>query len=321
MSESQYDIIIIGGGPAGLTAGLYTSRSGLKTLLLEKVAPGGQAALAWTIENYPGFPEGINGPELTERIEKQAEKYGLEIKSGEVVKVSLSSEDERSKGELEKVIKTEKEEYKTVALIVATGTRPRKLGVPGEERLIGKGVSYCATCDGPLFKNQNAVVVGGGDAAIEEALFLCRFAEKTTLIHRREELRATKIMQDRAVSNPKLEFIWKSAVTEILGETEVEGVKVRNLETGKDLTLETKGVFVYIGTVPNTEFLKGILEMDEKGFIITDENMGTSVSGIYACGDVRKKLLRQVVTACGEGATAGFVAGKYVQKWKYEKEM
>jgi len=302
---SEYDIIIIGGGPAGLTAGLYTSRSGLKTLLLEKVAPGGQAALAWTIENYPGFPEGINGPELTERIEKQAEKYGLEIKSGEVAKVKVSSKDERSKGMLEKVIKTEEgEEYKTVALIVATGTRPRKLGVPGEERLIGRGVSYCATCDGPLFKNRKVVVVGGGDAAVEEALFLSKFAEKTTLIHRRDELRATKIVQERAVSNPKLEFLWKSTVTEILGETEVEGVKVRNIETGKDLTLEAKGVFIYIGTIPNTGFLKGIIEMDNKGFIITDENMETSVKGIYACGDVRKKLLKQVVTACGEGATA-----------------
>ena len=314
---SEYDIIIIGGGPAGLTAGLYTSRSGLKTLLLEKVAPGGQAALAWTIENYPGFPEGINGPELTERIEKQAEKYGLEIKSGEVAKVKVSSKDERSKGMLEKVIKTEEgEEYKTVALIVATGTRPRKLGVPGEERLIGRGVSYCATCDGPLFKNRKVVVVGGGDAAVEEALFLSKFAEKTTLIHRRDELRATKIVQERAVSNPKLEFLWKSTVTEILGETEVEGVKVRNIETGKDLTSEAKGVFIYIGTIPNTGFLKGIIEMDNKGFIITDENMETSVKGIYACGDVRKKLLKQVVTACGEGATAGFAAGQYVGKWK-----
>jgi len=314
---SEYDIIVIGGGPAGLTAGLYTARSKMKTLLLEKMAPGGQAALAWTIENYPGFPEGISGPELMERVRKQAERYGLEIKSGEVVKVNISSEDEQSKGMLEKVINTEEgEEYKTVALIVATGTRPRKLGVPGEERLIGRGVSYCATCDGPLFKNRKVVVVGGGDAAVEEALFLSKFAEKTTLIHRREELRATKTMQERAISNPKLEFLWKSTVTEILGETEVEGVKVRNLETGKDLTLEAKGIFVYIGTIPNIGFLKGIVKMDDKGFIITDENMETSVSGIYACGDVRKKLLKQVVTACGEGATAGFAAGQYVRKWK-----
>jgi len=314
---SEYDIIVIGGGPAGLTAGLYTARSKMKTLLLEKMALGGQAALAWTIENYPGFPEGISGPELMERVRKQAERYGLEIKSGEVVKVNISSEDEQSKGVLEKVINTEDgEEYKTVALIVATGTRPRKLGVPGEERLIGRGVSYCATCDGPLFKNRKVVVVGGGDAAVEEALFLSKFAEKTTLIHRREELKATKIMQERAISNPKLEFLWKSTVTEILGETEVEGVKVRNIETGKDLTLEAKGVFVYIGTIPNIGFLKGIVKMDDKGFIITDENMETSVSGIYACGDVRKKLLKQVVTACGEGATAGFAAGQYVRKWK-----
>ena len=313
---SEYDVIIIGGGPAGLTAGLYTARSKMKTLLLEKIAPGGQAAVAWTIENYPGFPEGIGGPELMDRFKKQVEKYGLEIKSGEVVKINVPSEDELSKGEPEKVIRTEKEEYKTIALIVATGTRPRKLEVPGEERLIGRGVSYCATCDGPLFKNRKVVVVGGGDTAVKEALFLSKFAEKTTLIHRRDELRATKIIQERAISNPKMEFVWKSIVTEVLGEAEVKGVRVRNLETGKDLILDAKGIFVCIGTVPNTRFLRDIVEMDDKGFIITDENMETSIKGIYACGDVRKKLLRQVVTACGEGATAGFAAGQYVGKWK-----
>jgi len=313
---SEYDVIIIGGGPAGLTAGLYTARSKMKTLLLEKMVFGGQAAIATTIENYPGFPKGIEGIDLMNRTREQAEKYGLEIKSGEVVKVSLSSEDERSGSPLEKKIVKTSEEYKAIALIMATGTKPRKLVVPGEERLIGRGVSYCATCDGPLFKNRKVVVVGGGDTAVEEALFLSRFAEKTTLIHRRDELRATKIIQERAISNPKMEFVWKSIVTEVLGEAEVKGVKVRNLETGKDLILDAKGIFVCIGTVPNTRFLRDIVEMDDKGFIITDENMETSVKGIYACGDVRKKLLRQVVTACGEGATAGFAAGQYVGKWK-----
>jgi len=313
---SEYDVIIIGGGPAGLTAGLYTGRTRLKTLLLEKIAPGGQATVAWTIENYPGFPEGIGGSELMDRFKKQVEKYGLEIKSGEVVKINVTSEDKLSKGEPEKVIKTEKEEYKTIALIVATGTRPRKLEVPGEERLIGRGVSYCATCDGPLFKNQKVVVVGGGDTAVREALFLSKFADKITLIHRRDELRATRIIEEQAVSNPQLEFLLNSVVTEILGETEVQGVRVRNLGTGEDSILEAKGVFVHIGTLPNTGFLKGVVEMDKEGFIITDENMETSVKGIYACGDVRKKLLRQVVTACGEGATAGFAAGQYVGKWK-----
>ena len=318
---SEYDVIIIGGGPAGLTAGLYTARSKMKTLLLEKMVFGGQAAIATTIENYPGFPKGIEGIDLMNRTREQAEKYGLEIKSGEVVKVSLSSEDERSGSPLEKKIVKTSEEYKAIALIMATGTKPRKLVVPGEERLIGRGVSYCATCDGPLFKNRKVVVVGGGDTAVEEALFLSRFAEKTTLIHRRDELRATKIIQERAISNPKMEFVWKSIVTEVLGEAEVKGVKVRNLETGKDLILETKGVFVCIGTVPNTEFLKGVVEMDGEGFIITDENMETSIKGIYACGDVRKKLLRQGVTACGEGATAGFAAGQYIEKWKHKKKM
>jgi len=316
---SEYDIIVIGGGPAGLTAGLYTSRSKLKTLLLEKLAPGGRAALAWKIENYPGFPEGIDGPELMERTRKQAEKYGLEIKSEEVLEIELCAKDEGALGGSEKLVKTRHGEYRSIALIVATGTRAKKLGVPGEEKLIGRGVSYCATCDGPLFKDQKVVVVGGGDVAVEEAIFLSRFVEKVTLIHRRRELRATKTMCERALSDRKLEFILNSEVIEILGETEVHGVKVRNLETEKDSTVETKGIFVCIGTVPNSGFLRGVVEMDKEGFVITDENMETSVSGVYACGDVRKKFLRQVVTACGDGATAASAAGQCVRKWKYEK--
>lgn len=318
---TDYDIIIIGGGPAGLTAGLYAARSKMKTLLLEKVAPGGQAALAWTIDNYPGFPQGINGQELMERTKEQAEKYGLEIKIGEGTRVSLLLGGEGLEGEMEKVIVIQEGEFRAIALIVATGTRPKKLGIPGETRLIGKGISYCATCDGPLFKNQKVVVVGGGDSAVKEAMFLSTFAEKITLIHRRNRLRATENVLEEAISSPKLEFIWNSVVTEILGESEVEGVKVKNLETGKDLILETKGVFVYTGAVPNTEFLKGVVEMDDKGFIITNDNMETSVSGIYCCGDVRRKLLRQVVTACGEGATAGFAAAEYVEKWKYKRQV
>jgi len=316
---SEYDIIVIGGGPAGLTAGLYTSRAKLKTLLLEKLAPGGRAALAWKIENYPGFPDGIDGPELMERIGKQAEKYGLEIKSEEVLEIELSAKDKAPVGGLEKLVKTRKGEYRSIALIVATGTRAKKLGVAGEEKLIGRGVSYCATCDGPLFKDQKVVVVGGGDVAVEEAIFLSRFVEKATLIHRRRELRATKTMCERALSDPKLEFILNSQVIEILGETAVQGVKVRNLETEKDSIVEAKGIFVCIGTVPNSGFLRGVVEMDKEGFVITDENMETSLSGVYACGDVRKKFLRQVVTACGDGATAASAAGQCVRKWKYEK--
>lgn len=317
---SEYDVIVIGGGPAGLTAGLYTARSGMKTLLVERMAPGGQAAMAWRIENYPGFPQGIEGVELMGRIKEQAEKYGLEIRSGEVIEVNLSSFGEKPERGLKKVVRTKEEEYRTIALIVATGTSPKKLGVPGEEGLIGRGVSYCATCDGPLFKNGKVVVVGGGDAAVEEALFLSRFTEKTILVHRRDELRAARITEERAISHPKLELIWNSVVTEILGKNEVEGVRVRNLETGEDSILEAKGVFVYVGFVPNTGFLKGVLEMDEEGFIVTNENMESSVAGIYACGDVRKKLVRQVVTACGEGATAGFAASRYIEKWKGSME-
>jgi len=302
----NYDIIIIGGGPAGLTAGLYASRARMRTLLIEKLSPGGQAALTEIIENYPGFPEGILGPKLMEKMKEQAIKTGLEIISGEVTEIEVK------KG----IIKTKDREHKTLAIIIASGAHPQKLGVLGEDRLLGKGVSYCATCDGPLSKGQDIVVVGGGDSAVEEALFLTKFARKVTLIHRRDRLRAAKILQGRALANERIEFIWDSVVTEILGKEGVNRVKMKNKKTGEEKEIPCKGVFISIGIIPATEFLKGLINMDEKGYLLTDEDMKTSVEGVYACGDCRKKLLRQIITACGEGALAAFAATKYVEELK-----
>lgn len=334
MSMERWDIIIIGGGPAGLTAGLYAARGGMKTLLLEKITPGGQAATTERIENYPGFPQGIGGLELTERIREQSLRFGLKIKSEEVIEIqnlnqelrgnheSTRMETDRSqmsdvrRGQGFKAIKTKDKTYKSLAVIVASGAEAKKLGVPGEEELRGRGVSYCATCDGPLFRNQDIIVIGGGDRAVEEALFLTKFAKKVILIHRRDRLRATKILEERVLSNPKVEFIWQSVVTRILGDKRVEGVKVKNIKSREEKELKAKGIFILVGIKPETEFLKGVLEMDKDGYIITDENMKTSEEGIYACGDARKKLLRQVVTACGEGALAAFATQQYVEELK-----
>lgn len=302
----DYDIIIIGGGPAGLTAGIYASRARMRTLLIERLAPGGQAALTEIIENYPGFPEGILGPKLMEKMREQAIKTGLGIISGEVTEIEVK------KG----IIKTKDREHKALAIIIASGAHPQKLGVLGEDLLLGKGVSYCATCDGPLFKGQDIVVVGGGDSAVEEALFLTKFAKKVILIHRRDRLRATKILQGRALANERIEFILDSVITEILGEKEVKGIKVKNKKTKEEKEIPCQGVFISIGIIPATEFLKGLINMDEKGYLLTDEDMKTSVAGIYACGDCRKKLLRQIITACGEGALAAFAATKYVEELK-----
>jgi len=300
----NYDIIIIGGGPAGLTAGIYASRARMRTLLIEKLSPGGQAALTEIIENYPGFPGGIAGPELMEKMREQAIKTGLEIISGEVTGMEIKK----------KIVKTKDEEYKALAIIIASGAHPQKLGVPGEDRLLGKGVSYCATCDGPLFKGQDIVVVGGGDSAVEEALFLTKFAKKVILIHRRDRLRATKILQGRALANERIEFILDSVVTEILGKKGVNRVKVKNKKTGEEKEIPCQGVFISIGITPATNLLRGLVDMDKGEYILTNEDMKTSQEGIYACGDCRKKLLRQIITACGEGSLAAFAATKYVEE-------
>ncbi|HCL90309.1 MAG TPA: thioredoxin-disulfide reductase [Candidatus Atribacteria bacterium] len=307
--EKTYDAIIIGGGPAGLTAGIYLSRARMDTLLIEKAMPGGQAILTEIIENYPGFPHGVAGPELMQKMEEQAVRFGLKIEYGETEEVKI-------KEDKVKIVKINNKEYRTLTIILASGAEASKLEVPGEEELRGRGVSYCATCDAPFFKNQKIVVVGGGDTAIEEALYLTKFAQEVTIIHRRDRLRATKILQERVFANKKINFAWDSVVIKILGKEKVEGVLIQNKKTGEEKEIPCQGAFVFVGNVPNSKFLNKIIKLDQKGYIFTDDNMMTSQEGIYACGDVRKKLLRQVVTACGEGATAAFAAQKYVEELK-----
>jgi thioredoxin reductase (NADPH) len=309
MEQGDYDLIIAGGGPAGLTAGLYAARARLRTLLVEKMTPGGQAATTFQIENYPGFAQGISGPDLAQAMEDQAKRFGLEATYGEAKGL-------KSRGPFWELEFGERK-VSGKAVIVATGVEPRKLGVPGEETLRGRGVSYCATCDGPFFKDQDIGVVGGGDSAVEEAIYLTRFARRVYLVHRRDTLRAEKVIQERALENPKIEFLWDTVVTRVVGDSGVEALEVQNVKTQSARVLKVEGVFFYVGSLSNTGFVKGVLDLDDQGYILTDETMATSAVGIFAAGDVRKKLLRQVATAVGDGATAAFAAEKYIesQKW------
>jgi thioredoxin reductase (NADPH) len=313
--EDVYDVIIIGGGPAGLTSGIYTTRARLSAILIEKLGIGGQASITDRIENYPGFIGGISGPELVHTMEEQAKSFGMRIVFGEVTRIELSDE-----SNIKKVfVNDEPEPYQCLSIIIAAGNEQRKLGVPGEKEYAGKGVSYCATCDGAFFKDLAIAVVGGGDVALEEALFLTRFAKKIYIIHRRDRLRATKILQERAFSNNKIEFIFDSVVDEIFGQIMVEGVKVRNLKTGEKKDLEINGVFVFIGWTPSLSFIGNTVKRSEDGYIIVDKEMGTSRGGVFACGDCCKKNLRQIVTACGDGATAALSAQHYVERIKGEE--
>lgn len=305
---SDYDVIIIGGGPAGLTAGIYASRARLKTLLLEKMMPGGQILTSPYLENYPGFSGGVSGAQIIEEMVKQGERFGLEIKTGTVTKI-----DDKGK---EKTVSTDAGSYGAPAVIFATGASYSELNVPGEDKLSGRGVSYCATCDGPLFKNKEVIVVGGGDTAIEEAIHLTNFCAKVSVVHRRNELRATKILQERALSNRKINFIWDSVVTEIVGAQKVEGVKVKNVKTEEEKTVSAQGVFIAVGFKPHAEVAKTLVQTDDKGYIITKDDMSTSREGFFAAGDCRKKLLYQFVTACGDGATAAFAAQRYIEGLK-----
>ncbi len=302
--QAQYDVIVIGGGPAGLTAGLYTSRAGLRTLLVEQLMPGGQAATTDMVENYPGFPEGIAGPELMQRFEQQAVRFGLEIRMAQVQAISVRGRD--------RVVSLGDEELVAGALIIASGSSPRKLGVPGEEAFRGRGVSYCATCDGPLYRDAVLAMVGGGDSAVKEGIFLTKFARKVFLIHRRDELRASGVTRDRALSNEKIEFVWDSVVEEIVGEQTVSGVRVRNVKTREQSTLPVDGVFIFVGTEPNTGFVKGILKLDEKGTLVTNRDTQTLVPGIFAAGDVQEAFAQQIAVAVGHGAQAAMMAEHYL---------
>ena len=307
MANTDYQLIILGGGPAGLTAGLYAARDRMQVVLVEKGVVGGQVLVTDWLDNYPGFPEGISGFDLIEKMAAQAKRFELETKNANVVKVELT---ETKK----KLILESGEELTCQALIICTGARPNKLGIPGEQELTGKGVSFCATCDGPFFRDQEILVVGGGDTAVQEADFLTKFASKVTVIHRRDELRATKVLQERAFANEKIEFLWNSNVVAIEGEKEVERVRIRN-NNGEESEMAASGVFILIGTIPNNEILPlEQLGSDEFGFVITDDDMCTKVGGVMAAGDIRSKTVRQVVNATGEGAVAAIAAEHFLNK-------
>lgn len=309
MSEDKiYDVIIIGAGPAGMTAAVYTSRANLSTLMVERGVPGGQMVNTADIENYPGF-DNILGPDLSNKMFEHARKFGAEYAYGDIKEIIDGKE--------YKTVVAGNKEYKARAVIIATGAEYRKLGVPGEAEFAGQGVSYCAVCDGAFFKNRELVVVGGGDSAVEEGMFLTRFASKVTIVHRRDELRAQKILQERAFANEKIDFIWSHTVKEIHGENgKVTAVTLVSTKTGEERIFKTDGVFVYIGMDPLTKPFQNLGITNENGYIVTNENMETSVPGIFAAGDVREKQLRQIVTATGDGSIAAQSAQTYIENLK-----
>ncbi|MBN2397800.1 MAG: thioredoxin-disulfide reductase [Deltaproteobacteria bacterium] len=308
----MYDIVIVGGGPGGLTAGLYAARADMKTLLLEGNAQASQITMTDMIENYPGLPS-IGGFELNDTFKKQAVSFGLETKPEQVIRIDRAHPGDINGWE----VVTDSGAYCTLSVIVSTGAAWSRLGVPGEAEMIGRGVSNCATCDAPFYRNREVAVVGGGDTAVQEAVYLTKFASKVTLIHRRDRLRATAILQQRAFANEKIAFAWDSVVEKILGEDGVTGVRIRNVkDPDRHDDIAVDGVFVFVGLVPNTEVVRGVVNLDEDGYIIADSDMKTSAEGIFACGDCIRKSLRQVVTACGDGATAAHSASLYVDDVK-----
>ncbi len=296
------DVVIIGGGPAGLTAGIYTGRAQLTTLILEKGLPGGQIAQTEEVENYPGFDEAVSGPELSQRMVRQAEKFGAKILMEEVQGLARQGD--------EFVVTGYDGQYRARAVIIATGATPRRLGVPGEDEFYGRGVSTCATCDGFFYRGKNVVVIGGGDAAVEEGLFLTKFADKVTVIHRRGELRANKEAQRRAFANPKLVWVWDTVVEAVVGDEQVTGVAVRNVQTGERSTLETDGVFIYVGHNPNTDYLGEVIELSETGYAKVRDDIYTNVPGVFAAGDVADEVYRQLATSVGAGTRAAMTSPK-----------
>jgi len=304
----MYDVIIIGAGPAGLAAALYAGRYRMNILVLEKMCVGGQIILSSTIENFPGFPGGISTQELIDKFKQQVDELGTNIVIEDVLELGLNS---KLKTPIYN-IKTSDKSYEAKSVIVACGAQSKRLGVKGEDRLTGHGVSYCATCDGPLFRDKDVVVVGGGDRALEEAIFLTSYARQVSVIHRRQQLRASKILEEKAKQNTKINFILDSVVEEIVGINRVEAVKIKDIKTDSESNLPCQGVFIFVGIQPNTAFLNQLLQMDQSGFIITDQEMKTSRDGMFACGDCRRKGLYQVVNACAEGAVAAHSAHKYL---------
>ncbi|MGI5901877.1 MAG: thioredoxin-disulfide reductase [Desulfitobacteriia bacterium] len=300
----MYDVIIVGGGPAGLTAAIYAARGGLKTAVIEAMMPGGQAAATERIENYPGFIEGIPGFELANIFYKQAEKQGAEFFFESVLSIDFS--------ENKKIVHTDRRSFEAKAIIIAAGSKPKLLGVVGEEKFQGRGVSYCATCDGAFFKDKRVAVVGGGNSALEEAVYLTKFASEVNIIHRRKQFRATQIAVEKAQNNPKIKMILDSIVEEIVGQDRTEKLILRNVKTNEKSELAVDGVFIYIGTQPNTKFAANYLQTDETGYIITDELLRTNIEGVYAAGDIRNTPLRQVATAVGDGALAAVQVEKYL---------
>lgn len=308
MKNIDYNLVIIGGGPAGLTAGLYAARARLKVILIEKIVPGGQIVNSDLIENYPGFPEGISGSALAQKMTDQIKRFDLDIENNEAIAIDLSSP--------VKKITLNDRTITTHTIIIATGASPKKLGVPGEDTFLGKGISSCATCDAPFFKDRVVAAVGGGDTAVKESLFLTKFVKKLYLIHRRDRLRAEVILQERAFASDKIEFIWNSVLTGINGLSHVENISVQNVKTGDITELSVDGCFIWVGILPNTQFLKNAVKLNEQGFIIADLNMETSVPGVFAAGDVRNTTLRQISTAVGDATIAAYSAEQYIENVK-----
>ncbi|KAF6247744.1 thioredoxin-disulfide reductase [Nitrosopumilus sp. b3] len=310
--KTKFDVIIIGAGPSGYTAGIYCSRAGYDTLILSGILPGGQLVNTTEVENYPGFENGIMGPDLMIDMRKQSQRMGTTIIDDEAVDVDFRRSPFK--------VLTASEEYEGRAVIIATGANPRKMGLPGEQEFAGKGVSYCATCDGPFFRNQEIVVVGGGDSAIEEATFLTKFGTIVHIIHRRDELRASKVMQERAFSNEKIKFHWDSAVTEIKGEQKMQKVIIKNLKTNEESTINAGGLFVAIGHEPNTKLFKGQIDLDDKGYVVLKNKTHTNIEGIFAAGDVHDRTYRQAITAAGFGCMAAIDVDKYLTESADKKE-
>ena len=303
------DLVIVGSGPAGLTAAIYTAREGFKPLMINGINEGGQLTLTTAIENYPGFPDGVLGPDLIALMKKQAEKFGTRFAGEDVQSVDFSKRPFK--------LKTNSSEYEARCVIIATGASANWLGIPSEQKFIGKGVSSCATCDGPFFKRKNVVVIGGGDTAMTDSLVLTMFADSVTIVHRRDQFRASKIMQDRVLSNKKIKVIWNSSIEEINGDARVNGVTIKNTATNEIARIPTDGVFVAIGYSPNTKFLEGKLKLDEHGYIITKDEIKTDIEGIFVAGDVADHVYRQAVSAAGSGAKAALEARDYLQGLDY----